>query len=342
VNVVLDLFRRIIGLPAGASTISDDIDALHLFVIGSTFAVAAYVFAMTAWFIARHRRRKRNALTQRVAARPLHEMALIGGVTFVFLFWWVLGFRQYVKIHEPPGDADIVYVEAKQWMWKFVDRDGRSTNDTLTVQAGRPVRLVMTSRDVIHSFFVPSFRLKQDVVPGRTTTLWFQAKDPGIYPIWCAEYCGLNHSNMRGEIVVLSAEDYARYRDGAPGEPGGLVAQGREVAMKRGCVACHTLDGQRHVGPTFRGLFGSDVALADGRHVLADEAYLTRSMVEPNADVVAGFPQVMPSYQGSLSPAEAGALVELIKSVKNETGQSLGVALPRLQVAPAAPDRGSR
>jgi len=319
VNAILDLFRRIVGLPHGESTVADQIDWLHCFIITSTFVVATYVFVMVVQLSVRWRRKKAGELTQRYVSSRRLEILLVGTVTCTFLMWWVIGFRQYGHMTQPPPDSTTVYVEAKQWMWKFVDEDGRAENDTLTVEAGRPVRLVMSSRDVIHSFYAPDFRLKQDVVPGRTTTLWFEAKTPGVFPIWCAEYCGLSHSAMRGEIVVLSREDYARWRASSP-RGGGLVAQGRDVAVKRGCVACHTLDGSRHIGPSFGGLYGREVVLTDGRRIVADEAYLTKSMMEPNADVVDGYKPVMPTYRGTLTPAETGALVELIKSLPHGGG----------------------
>jgi cytochrome c oxidase subunit 2 len=272
----------------------------------------------------------------------------------MFILWWVIGFRQYVHMAEAPADSEVVYVDAKQWMWKFTYPGGRSTNDVLTVPVGKPIKLVMTSRDVIHSFFVPPFRVKQDVVPGRYVTVWFEAKKPGTYPIWCAEYCGPSHSTMRGEVVVLSQEDYARWEQNAHDEAkstdcghgpgscgeGDLVAIGRAVAVRRACVACHTLDGQRHIGPTWAGLYGSERTLSDGRKVIADEAYLTRSMMEPNADLVAGYPQVMPTYQGTLTAAEAGALVELIRALKDHP-ISPAIALPALDVRPHSTDGGA-
>jgi cytochrome c oxidase subunit 2 len=233
----------------------------------------------------------------------------------------------------PPANAPVIYVDAKQWMWKFAYADGRAENDTLTVPVDEPVKLVMTSRDVIHSFYVPAFRLKQDVIPGRSTTMWFKPTKTGTYPIWCAEYCGVSHSLMRGQIVVLSREDYAKWRAGTD-DNADWVARGREVATKRACVACHTFDGQRHVGPTWRGLYGSERALADGRRIMADDAYLTRSMNEPNADVVAGYSSAMPSYQGILSAAETGALVAFIQSLKDAPGSAPGVALPPVEVRP--------
>lgn len=355
---VMNVFRALLFLPEAASTTADGLDALHAFVLSVTMLMAAYVLLSAGWFAMRWRRRREGQLTETLRSSTLHEVTLIGAVTGTFLLWWVLGYRQYVTMTSPPEGARTVYVEAKQWTWKFVYDDGRATHDVLVVPAGEPVRLVMSSRDVIHSFYVPAFRLKQDAVPGRYVTTWFDARTPGSYPIWCAEYCGVSHSRMRGEVVALSPEAYAAWRrGGAPGLPTArmdcgdgpdtcgdrdLVSYGREVATKRACVACHTLDGQRHVGPTWRGLFGTQRTLANGKTVIADESYLTRSMMEPLADVVPGYAAVMPSYQGQLSATETGALVELIKSLRDEPGSSPGVALPHLDIAPApAPEGGT-
>jgi len=342
----MELLRAILALPPGASTVAREIDLLHFFVISVTMLMSAYVFATAAWFCVRWYRRSERQLTERFVASRLHETVTITGVLGLFVLWWVVGYRQYVRLSTPPPDADVVYVDAKQWMWKFSYGGGAGdANDVLTVPAGRPIELVMTSRDVIHSFYVPAFRVKSDVIPGRYVTTWFEASAPGVYPIYCAEYCGVSHSLMRGEVVVLSQPDYATWLAGrrsvavradcgrGPGSCAGgdMVELGRAVAVRRACVACHTLDGQRHIGPSWRGLFGAERPLADGRRVIADEAYLTRSMMEPTADVVAGYAQVMPTYQGTLTAAETGALVELIRSLRGPP-PAPGITLPRLQV----------
>lgn len=349
----MDVLRWILGLPPGASSVADRIDLLHAFVISVTMLVSLYVFATAGWFTIRYYRRSDNQLTKHLEASRRSEVITIGVVLAMFLLWWVIGFRQYLDLAAPPADSDVVFVEAKQWMWKFTYANGREANDILTVPVGRPQKLVMSSRDVIHSFYVPSFRVKSDVVPGRTMTVWFEAKTPGRYPIWCAEYCGVSHSRMLGEVVVLSADDYAAWErangshapqvsnadcGNGPGSCSGgdLVTRGREVAVRRACVACHTSDGQRHVGPSWRGLYGADRVMADGRHVKADDQYLTRSMMEPNVDVVAGYPPIMPTYRGTLGAGEAGALVEYIKSLQAplEEAPDAGVALPEIQVKP--------
>jgi cytochrome c oxidase subunit 2 len=222
-----------------------------------------------------------------------------------------------------------VYVTAKQWLWKFSYPDGRASVDVLIVPEGKPVKLVMTSRDVIHSFYVPAFRMKHDVVPGRYYTAWFEATTRGIYPIECAEYCGVSHSKMVGGVQVLSSADYARWLEGHPPDQSDLVQEGREVAARRACLDCHTLDGQSHIGPTWVGLYDSQVPLQGGRSVRADVAYLTRSMMDPQVDIVAGYKDVMPTYRGVLSEPETAALVELIRALE-DAPVAPSIVLPRV------------
>ncbi len=341
-----EFLRRMLFLPPQASAMAADIDALHYFVIGVTLFSSALVGAVAWAFIVRFRRRTHFDTTVRVNATLAFEIPMIAGILGLFILWWVIGFRQYVRMETPPANAMDIYVMAKQWMWKFSYAEGPSAVERLTVPAGRPVRLIMTSRDVIHSFYVPALRTKQDVIPGRYTTLWFTADKPGTYPIYCAEYCGVSHSRMRGELVVLSDDDYdawlagseaqavaerrANPRAGDDVESTDLSAVGKSVAIRRACLACHTTDGQRHIGPTWRGLYMSKVPLTDGRVVTADEAYLTKSMMEPRADIVAGYKPLMPTYHGVLEQPETAALVEFIKTLRDGVPDP-SVALPPVE-----------
>jgi len=344
---VNELLRRLLFLPPQASRMAEDIDTLHYFVIGVTM-FASFVVGVVAWtFIVRFRQRSLRDTTVRIDAPLAFEVPMIVGVLALFLLWWVIGFRQYIQMATPPPNTLDIYVMAKQWMWKFSYAEGPSAVERLTVPAGKPVRLIMTSRDVIHSLYVPALRLKQDVIPGRYVTMWFTADRPGTYPIYCAEYCGVSHSRMRGELVVLSDEDYGVWlatseaqavaaRDvNGPVVPSdsNLVSVGQAVAVRRACFACHTIDGQRHVGPTWRGLYDAKVKLSDGRTIVADEAYLTKSMMEPHADVVLGFNPVMPSYHALLTEPETAALVEFIKSLRDAPAD-FGVVLPKVETKP--------
>jgi cytochrome c oxidase subunit 2 len=316
-----------------------EIDYLHYFVIGVTMAGATLVALVAGYFILRyHRRPERSALAPNPKSQQLPVMALwfeLGVIAFLLLLfvgWWMIGFHQFVRLETPPASATAIYVTGKQWMWTFVYPNGRSSNAVLYVPVHQPVQLLLSSRDVIHSFFVPDFRVKKDAIPGRMTTLWFEATEPGIYPVYCAEYCGEGHSTMRAEVIVLSEADYLarleqlpRLDIGGPSytEPAlvsassseflSLAAMGERVAVMKGCMRCHTADGTPHIGPTWLGLYHSEIPLANGGRQLADEAYLTESMMDPMAQVHLGFRPVMPPYQGLLSAAETGALVEYIR-----------------------------
>lgn len=351
-----EFLRRMLALPQQASSFASDVDELHYFIIITTMLGSTVVLVAAVYFVLRYRRRGQPTPTPRIGVPVPIEVAWIGFLLTLFIVWWVIGFRLFVRIETPPPDAMEVYVTGKQWMWKFAYPDGRSSIAVLTVPAGRPVRLNLTSRDVIHSFFVPEFRIKKDALPGRYTTAWFEAKRPGTYQIFCTEYCGVSHSNMWGTVVALAPDDYEAWLEGqaplaerqaerlsaaerpssrgtsdvrplvrgiAAGEAQSMSEIGRDVAARHGCLACHTLDGRRHVGPTWAGLYGRTVTLSDGSRVLADEAYLTESMMDPRAKIVQGFQSLMPTYQGLLSAPEAAALVELIKSLRN--GQPGGV-----------------
>jgi cytochrome c oxidase subunit 2 len=349
----IDALRSVLALPPQASSVAPSIDALHFVVIGTTMLGAVGVAFVTGVYLIRYRRRAPDARTARMISGPAAILVKISVPLVLFVALWVIGFRQYVRLRTPPAGSMTVYVTAKQWMWKFAYPDGRSTIDELVVPIGRPVTLIMTSRDVLHSFYVPAFRIKQDVVPGRFLTVWFEATEPGRFEIFCAEFCGPSHSRMRGAVVALAPEEFARWRDrqkeidgpstevpGVTDERASMVVYGARVARERQCLACHSIDGQRHVGPTWLGLYGATVPLEGNRAAFADAAYLTRSMMDPAADVHAGFPPVMPSYFGVLDASEAGALVAYIESLRDAPAGASGISLLTLP-APTAPPPAS-
>jgi cytochrome c oxidase subunit 2 len=324
---VNELLRQVLNLPPQASSMARSIDTLHYTVIGVTFLGVAAVAAVTLYFVVRFRRSgAAPGVTPRVKAPVWLELGVAGALLALFCAWWVVGFAQYRELQTPPDNAMPIYVTAKQWMWKFEYPGGPATSEVLVVPAGAPVKLIMTSRDVIHGFYVPAFRIKQDVVPGRAMTTWFEAVAPGRHDILCTQYCGTRHSFMRAQVVALAPEDFARWLEaargplalpGAKGEGQDLAGRGREVAAQRGCLRCHSLDGTPFIGPTWAHAFGSQRALAGGGTVLVDEAYLTESMMDPGAKLAAGFQPVMPSYQGLLDPEETAALLELIRSLRS-------------------------
>lgn len=315
-----ELLRRLFFLPEQGSTFAVKVDHLHYVLLLTTLAVGVGIGAVGLVFLVRYRRRTASDPTPRVVAPTWLEALFIGVPLSLFLLWFVLGFQQFVWVMSPPQDALDVYVTGKQWMWKFTYPGGPSAIDTLVVPAGRPVRLLLTSRDVIHSFYVPDFRMKRDAIPGRYTDLWFEAPKPGRHQVLCAEYCGMDHSQMRGEVVVLSPSAFEAWRDAqrrnlpVAAEP--MAVRGERIAAAQGCLQCHTVTGAPHIGPTWLGLYGRQEPLEGGGAVLADEAYLTESMMDPLAKVVAGYAPVMPGYHGRLSAEDSGALVEFIKSLR--------------------------
>jgi cytochrome c oxidase subunit II len=357
-----ELLRRLLMLPEQASSVAREVDQLHYVVIGVTFVGWAVLTLLGNYFLFRYRRRYEGQPTARVHPPLWIELGIAGGLLAMFIGWWVVGFLQFTRMREVPKDALEVYVTGKQWMWKFAYPSGRSDINELTVPIGRPVKLLMTSRDVIHSFYVPAFRLKQDVLPGRYVTLWFEATLQGEFEVFCTEYCGLWHSRMTSRVRVVSADEFDRWLEasdpvaadrassassaiGGPpattpvsldpsrtGSQNAMAKTGEQVALRYGCLGCHTLDGRPHIGPSFRAAFGRDVALVTGTLVRADESYLTRSMMDPAVEIVRGYQPVMPSYLGLLQPAEVGALVELIKSLRNPPAEA-----PLIPPWPGAP-----
>jgi cytochrome c oxidase subunit 2 len=360
---VNEFLRRWLFLPEQASTVAPGIDELHYSLILATASGATLVTLVGAYLLIRYRRRLPDPESSNpdAAARPhpLIKVAALVVLVVLFVVWWVVGLGQYMRLRVAPEGAMTVYVTAKKWMWKFGYPEGARSIATLVVPVGRPVKVVLTSRDVIHSFFVPEFRVKQDALPGRYTTAWFEVRAPGTYPILCAQYCGTGHSTMRGEVVALPPADYARWLAGErplarpagpryqepalgltgvadPREEVSMARQGERVAAEEGCLRCHTLDGTPHVGPTWAGLYGAMVPLEGGGEVIADEAYLTESMMDPKVKIVRGYRDVMPSYLGRLRAPDAAAIVELIKSLGDVVP---GVRAP-LPTEPLPPEPG--
>ena len=234
---------------------------------------------------------------------------------FAFLFWWAAS-ADLSSLAAPAGALEI-HVVAKQWMWKTQQPNGAREINALHVPVDKPVRLVMTSQDVIHSFFVPAFRVKQDVVPGREAEIWFQATKTGVFPLLCAEYCGTDHSMMRGRIIVMRQEDYADWLTKQP-EGDDLAHVGAQLFVARGCSGCHADASSVHA-PKLAGLYGRSVQLSDGRQVKADDAYIRDSILQPKRDITAGFEPIMPSYAGLLDDGEIQSLTAYIRSLASQT-----------------------
>src|SRR4029079_14186721 len=220
----------------------------------------------------------------------------------------------------PPDEALNTYAVGKQWMWKFQHLDGQREINELHVPVGRAVKMIMTSEDVIHDFFVPAFRVKADVLPGRYTTVWFEPTKPGRYHLFCAEYCGTKHSRMIGEVVAMERSDYQTWLSGGVPE-GSLASTGAKLSADLACNTCHRPDAQGR-GPVLEGLFGKTVTLQSGETVTVDEAYVRESILQPAAKVAQGFQPIMPTFQGLVSEEQLLELIEYVKSLR---------ALPQVQ-----------
>jgi cytochrome c oxidase subunit 2 len=297
--------------PQQASTMARNVDALYIFLLIVCGMMTLLIFVCLVYFAARFRHRPGVRAEQIEGSTPLEiTWSTIPFVIFMVIFAW--GAVVYFKERTPPADATEVYVVAKQWMWKVEHAEGQREINELHVPVGRDVRLIMTSQDVIHSFYIPAFRIKQDVLPGRYTVEWFRATKPGVYHLFCAEYCGTQHSGMVGDIVVQEPAQYEAWMNG--GSTGPLSATGEKVFAELGCATCHHNDSQGR-GPNLQGVFGKPVQLADGRTVTADEDYVRQCILDPGARRVKGFQPIMPTFQGLVSEEQVNALVAYIKSI---------------------------
>ena len=313
--------------PERASSMASQVDAIYIFLLVVCGMVALLVFTCLLYFAARYRSRAGVEAEQIDGSTPLElTWSIIPLCVFLVFFAW--GALVFFKQRTPPRDATEVYVVAKQWMWKLEHAEGQREINELHVPVGRDVKLIMTSQDVIHSFYVPVFRMKQDVLPGRYTVAWFRATKPGTYHLFCAEYCGTQHSGMIGSIVVMEPAQYEAWMSGGPAGP--LSATGEKVFAELGCSTCHRSDAQGR-GPNLQGVFGNPVALADGRTLVADENYIRECILDPGAKRVKGFQPIMPTFQGLVSEEQVNALVAYVKSLsstKAPAGTSASTATP--------------
>jgi cytochrome c oxidase subunit II len=288
-----------------------NVDALFIFLLILSGMMTLLIFVALIYFAARYRHRNGVLAEQIEGSTPLElTWTVIPFGVFMVIFLW--GAVVYFQQRTPPRDSTEVYVVAKQWMWKLEHAEGQREINSLHVPVGRDVKLILTSQDVIHSFFIPEFRIKQDVVPGRYTVTWFRATKPGRYHLFCTQYCGTQHSGMIGTIEVMEPAQYEAWMSG--GSTGPLSASGEKVFAELGCATCHRSDSQGR-GPNLQGVFGRPVQLEDGRMITADENYIRESILDPGAKIVKGFKPVMPTFQGLLSEEQLNALVAYVKSL---------------------------
>jgi cytochrome c oxidase subunit 2 len=297
--------------PPQASTTAGQVDALALFMVLVSLLIAGAIFVTIIVCCIKYRRRVGNDIGQvarRTAPLELTWTVVPMALAMVPFVWGAL---IYLAEAQPPADAPEISIVAKQWMWKAQHPTGQSEIDALHVPVGRAVKLTMTSQDVIHSFFVPAFRVKADVLPGRYSTLWFQATAAGEYRLYCSQYCGTDHAGMIGMVTALSPGEYATWLTSGSSATNAPAAEGRKLFLQYGCVECH----EAGRAPNLHGVFGQPVQLSDGSTVIAEEGYIRESILTPAAKIVNGYQPIMPPFAGRLTEDELVQLLAYIKSI---------------------------
>jgi len=318
--------------PPEASNFAPQVDRLFAFALGVSCFSVLVILCLIVYFIIRYRRRSDRDVPPETPSNIWLEIGWTAGTFIILLVLFFWGAAVYVRMKKPLQNGLEIHVLAKQWMWKFEHPDGIREINALHIPVGRPIKLIMATQDVIHDLFIPAFRIKQDIVPGSYMTEWFTATDPGIYHIFCSQYCGTDHSLMVGQVIALEPADYEAWRAGViPGET--PVQVGRELFTTYGCNQCH---GQ--FAPTMAGLYMSKVRLQNGSTVTADEQYLRESITNATGQIVAGYPPIMPSYRNLLTEDQIFDLVAYIKSLQSvremPSTQPAG-PLPRPMPAPS-------
>ncbi|HEX7708347.1 MAG TPA: cytochrome c oxidase subunit II [Thermoanaerobaculia bacterium] len=302
--------------PEQASSVAAHVDNLYLFLVVVTGGVSLLIWLVIFYFAIKYRRRPDNELAQEQEPPAALEALWIIIPTIIFIGIFVWGAWVYFKIHRVPENALEVYATGRQWMWKFQHPTGQREINTLHVPVNRPIKITMASEDVIHSLWVPDFRVKMDVLPNRYRTMWFTATKTGRYHLFCAEYCGTLHSGMIGWVEVMEPTEYQRWLAG--GTEGSLASQGEQLFQKFACNTCHTSDATAR-GPVLHGLYGKPVLLSDNRTVTADDNYIRESILNPTAKIVKGFQPLMPTFQGQVSEEDLIRLLAYIKSLADVT-----------------------
>ena len=325
--------------PAEASGIAPYVDALYFFLVLITIVGTTLVALLLLVFSIRYRREKNPVATQ-IEGSTLLEATWTIIPLAIFLVTFVWGALLYFRIYDPPTNAMNIYVVGKQWMWKAEHPGGQHEIDALHVPMGKPIQLTMISQDVFHSFSIPDFRIKREVIPGRYTTVWFEATQAGTYHLFCTQYCGTQHAGMVGEVTVMTPEDYKKWLEQS--NSGQSLAQnGERLFASMGCNSCHNGTAAAR-GPSLAGVYGSKLTLTDGRQILVDDAYLRDAILNPSEHVTAGFSPIMPTYQGQISEDGLIDLVEFIKNMQsNYRVQQTLVTAATGETAPTTPTQGT-
>ncbi len=304
-------------MPDQASTLAAEVDELYFFYLVVCGFAGLLVFLLTAVFAIRYRK-KAGRYRQGQPNALILEIVWTAIPLMVVMILFVWGAKLYVRAYSPPKRAMEIFVTGKQWMWKIQHPSGRREINALHVPIGQEIKLTMTSEDVIHSFYVPAFRLKKDVLPGRYTSMWFKPIKEGTFHLFCAEYCGTDHSRMIGEVVVMTPANYQRWLTGDD-QVESLASKGQKLFIQRGCKSCHSAE-SRARGPDLQGLFGRTRLLKSGRQRKADEAYIRESILTPGRELLVGYAALMPTFKGQISEEGVIQLIAYIKSISENEG----------------------
>jgi cytochrome c oxidase subunit 2 len=297
--------------PPQASTLAPRTDALLFYLLGVSGVMTVLIASLIVWFSFRYRRRPDNQVATQIEGSNRLELAWTVAPLVFLMVMYAWGANIYFYAYTPPADALEVWAVGKQWMWKMQHLSGQREINELHVPVGRPVKVLLTSQDVIHSFYVPAFRVKQDAIPGRYSEIWFEATQPGQYHLFCAEYCGTLHSGMIGSVIAMEPADFQQWLSGGGGAEA-PAQRGEKLFQQLGCETCHRADSLARC-PDLRGLFGRTVRLQTGETLVADEAYIRESIINPGAKIVAGYESIMPTFKGLVT--EEGIL-DLITYVR--------------------------
>lgn len=296
-----------------ASNSADKVDTTFSYILGIEVILLVLVTSVMVFFVIKYNR-KRKGTAENIEGSMFLEIIWTIIPTLIVLGMFYIGWRSFDIIRTVPKEVMVIKVTARQWSWLFSYENGKQ-GDTLRVPYGKPIKMLITSADVLHSFYIPAFRIKEDCVPKMETYLWFTANETGTYDIFCTEYCGLGHSGMVSKVVVMPEKDFDAWYSSIT--PPVEKISGLKLLEEKGCLGCHTTDGTKKIGPTFRGLYGSRVTvLTDGmgRVITADEGYLRKSISEPGADIVKGYSNIMPKLP--MAPEELDAIAEYLKTLR--------------------------
>ena len=330
------MFTNFPLFPQQASVQAGQVDAVYFFLVAVTAFFSLLIAGAIALFAAKYRRRHDAEVGVAIHGSLILEILWSVIPFFITMGMFAWGAKVFFDLYRPPAGAMEIFVVGKQWMWKIQHMDGQREINQLHVPVGRPVKLIMGSEDVIHSFYIPAFRVKADVIPGRYNVLWFEATKPGTYHLFCAEYCGTKHSGMVGSVIAMEPADFQAWLGGGAGSDS-PVAAGEKLFSSLVCNTCH-MQNQQGRGPVLTNLFGTKVELQSGATVVADESYIRESIVNPQAKVVAGFQPLMPTFQGLVTEEQ---LLQLIAYVRSLSQQGAAPA-PAGATAPTKPQDSQR